>query len=55
MERLGIRLTPHCVMIPRKSVSAVAIAAAEVPILVPCTFCPRDDCAERRSAYNSGT
>jgi hypothetical protein len=46
---LGIRLTPHFVMIPRKSVSAVAVAAKEVPISVPCSFCAKDGCPERRS------
>ena len=31
LERVGVRLNAHFVMIPRKSVSAVAVAAREVP------------------------
>jgi len=34
-ERVGVRLTSHFVMIPSKSVSAVAAVAREVPIPVP--------------------
>jgi hypothetical protein len=52
---LGVRLTPHFVMIPRKSVSAVAVLAREVPVSVPCAFCAKDGCPERRSAYTSGS
>jgi hypothetical protein len=54
-ESLGVRLTPHFVMIPRKSVSAVAVAAREVPVSVPCVFCAKDDCPERRSPGPSGS
>lgn len=53
--QLGVRLTPHFVMIPRKSVSAVAVVAREVPVSVPCTFCAKDDCPERRAAYTSSS
>jgi hypothetical protein len=48
-ERVGVRLTSHFVMIPSKSVSAVAAVAKEVPIPVPCVFCAKDDCPWRRS------
>jgi hypothetical protein len=48
VERVGVRLNPHFVMIPRKSVSAIAAAASEVPAPVPCVFCARDDCSSRR-------
>jgi hypothetical protein len=47
-ERLGVRLTSHFVMIPSKSVSAVAAVAREVPIPAPCVFCTKDDCSWRR-------
>ena len=47
-ERLGVRLTSHFVMIPSKSVSAVAAVAREVPIPAPCVFCAKDDCSSRR-------
>jgi hypothetical protein len=47
-ERLGVRLTSHFVMIPSKSVSAVAAVAREVPIPAPCVFCAKDDCSWRR-------
>jgi hypothetical protein len=54
-ERLGVHLTPHFVMIPRKSVSAVAVVAQEVPVPVPCAFCARVDCTERRATDGSGS
>jgi hypothetical protein len=53
-ERLGVRLTPHFVMIPRKSISAIAVVAREVPVPVPCAFCARNDCPERRGTEGSG-
>lgn len=53
-ERLGVQLTPRCVMLPRKSVSAVALLAREVPVAVPCAFCANRECAERREAPLSG-
>jgi hypothetical protein len=49
-ERLGVRLTSHFVMLPRKSVSAVALLARKVPVAVPCTFCANRECTERREA-----
>ena len=50
IDRVGVRLNSHFVMIPRKSVSAVAVAAREVPAPGPCVFCARDDCSSRRAA-----
>ena len=47
-EQVGIRLNSRFVMIPRKSVSAVAAVAKEVPVPAPCVFCPREDCSSRR-------
>jgi hypothetical protein len=54
-ERLGVRLTPHFVMLPSKSVSAVALLAREVPVAVPCVFCANRECTERRKAPASGS
>jgi hypothetical protein len=51
VERVGVRLNEHFVMFPRKSVSAVAVAAGEVPAPAPCVFCARDDCSSRRLPY----
>jgi hypothetical protein len=52
VERMGIRLNEHFVMFPRKSVSAVAVAAREVPAPAPCVFCAREDCASRRWPFS---
>jgi len=49
LAALGIQLTPDHVMLPRKSVSAVALMAKKVPAPAPCSFCGRDNCSERRS------
>ncbi len=48
MEGLGVQLTTNFVMLPRKSVSAVAVMAKEVPTPGPCAFCDRDNCSSRR-------
>jgi hypothetical protein len=48
--RIGVCLTPHSVMIPKKSISAVALMAEEVPVVSPCVFCPKEDCLWRRGA-----
>ena len=48
VDRVGVRLNSRFVMIPRKSVSAVAVAAREVPAPGPCAFCARNDCSSRR-------
>ncbi len=49
-ERVGVRLNSQFVMTPRKSVSAVAVAARQLPAPAPCAFCARDDCPSRRRA-----
>ncbi|MEA3470706.1 MAG: hypothetical protein U9R24_03210, partial [Thermodesulfobacteriota bacterium] len=46
--RIGVRLAPYSVMIPGKSISAVALMAEEVPVVTPCVFCPKRDCPWRR-------
>jgi hypothetical protein len=48
MEQVGVRLSSHFVMTPRKSVSAVAVAAEALAAPAPCVFCARDDCKSRR-------
>lgn len=48
LEKIGVRLTSDFVMIPGKSVSAIAAIAKEVPIPAPCVFCTQDDCSSRR-------
>ena len=48
--RIGVCLTPHSVMIPKKSISAVAFMAEEVPVVSPCVFCPKEGCLWRRGA-----
>lgn len=52
-ERVGVRLSPRFVMTPRKSVSAVAVAAREVPVAAPCALCKKDDCSSRRLPWSS--
>jgi hypothetical protein len=50
LEALGVHLTRDFVMLPRKSISAVAVMAKEVPIPAPCGFCVKDNCLSRRLA-----
>ncbi len=47
-DTAGVRRTGSGMMIPRKSVSAAVIGAAEVPWKTPCRFCPDEDCPYRR-------
>ena len=47
-DKIGVRLTSHFVMIPRKSISAVAVLANEVPVPTPCAFCTKRKCHWRR-------
>lgn len=49
---IGVRLTSHFVMEPNKSISAVAVAAEEVPTPAPCTFCVKKDCQWRRFSHH---
>jgi hypothetical protein len=46
---INVRLTSKLVMVPSKSVSAIAVVAEEMPITVPCVLCPSEDCPWRRS------
>jgi hypothetical protein len=46
---INVRLTSHLVMVPNKSISAIAVVAEEMPFAAPCTFCRSRDCPWRRS------
>ena len=46
---INVRLTSKLVMVPNKSVSAIAVVAGEMPITVPCALCPSEDCPWRRA------
>ncbi len=53
--KVGVRLTDNCIMLPRKSVTAVAgvgeiEAVAVLPI--PCEECAREDCIARRAPFS---
>lgn len=48
LNRVGIHLSSNFVMMPSKSISAIAMAAESVPVTVPCIFCSREDCTSRR-------
>jgi hypothetical protein len=52
-SELSVRLTDHCMMVPRKSVSAIVGAGRErVEMVVsPCGNCKRTDCMARREDY----
>ncbi len=45
---IDVCLTPHFVMSPLKSVSAIFIAAKQVPYKTPCRFCDKKDCKWRK-------
>jgi hypothetical protein len=46
---IGVKLTAKFIMLPKKSVSAVAVAAQKVHAKTPCEFCIKKDCLWRRS------
>ncbi len=50
-ERIGVRLTSHSVMMPEKTISAVALTAEAMPAAAPCVFCAKD-CDFRRLPYS---
>jgi len=49
-KRIGVRLTEHMLMIPRKSISGIFFPA-EVNFL-SCQLCSRKNCPGRRAAYD---
>ncbi len=51
-EKIGIRLSASGIMVPRKSVTGVVLAAEKVPLAVPCLFCKKD-CNHRRHKVSS--
>jgi hypothetical protein len=52
-EQLSVELTDHCMMIPRKSVSAIVGIGQErgEMAISPCNNCKRTDCMARREDY----
>jgi len=51
-RNIGVELTKYYLMIPEKTVSAVAVIAQDVPAPAPCAFC-RKDCVWRKMSYQS--
>ncbi len=47
-SQIDVCLTPHFVMSPLKSVSAISIAAKQVPYKTPCRFCNKRNCKWRK-------
>ncbi|MEW6442126.1 MAG: vitamin B12 dependent-methionine synthase activation domain-containing protein [bacterium] len=54
-ERVGVRCTPAGMMIPRKSVSGVLVAARHVTDRVPCPYCAKRECPYRRDGRKSSS
>ena len=48
-EKIGVTLTPHMLMIPRKTLSGVLVAAKKVPVKFSCLLCAKKDCPWRRN------
>jgi len=51
-RKIGVELTSHCLMVPEKSVSAVALIADDLGAAAPCAFC-RKDCGWRKIPHQS--
>jgi len=47
---IGVRLTDHFLMLPRKSISGILFPSEEG--FTACQLCPRDDCPSRRARYD---
>ena len=47
-KKVGIQVSADGLMVPRKSVTAVILSAAKVPLRTPCPFC-RKECENRRA------
>ena len=47
---IGVRLTDHFLMLPRKSISGILFPSEEG--FTACLLCPRDDCPSRRARYD---
>jgi hypothetical protein len=51
---INVRLTSHLVMVPNKSVSAIAVVSGEMPVQAPCAFCTSGHCPWRRLPFSLG-
>jgi hypothetical protein len=49
---VGVRLTDHFLMLPRKSISGILFPSEEG--FSACQLCPREKCPSRRTAYDEG-
>jgi hypothetical protein len=49
LKNIGVRLTPSCLMVPRKSISG--LFAATLNEYVACQYCPREGCEGRRRPF----
>ena len=49
---IGVRLTDHFLMLPRKSISGILFPSEEG--FTACQLCPRDNCPSRRAGYDEG-
>jgi hypothetical protein len=47
---IGVRLTDHFLMLPRKSISGILFPSEEE--FTACRLCPREKCPSRRAAYD---
>ena len=52
-DAIGVTLTKDYLMIPAKSLSAVALAAKKVPAAAPCAFCRSRSCPWRRMEFTA--
>ncbi len=50
-EKLGVRLTDSCLMIPNKTISCVIFRASED--FRTCVVCQRENCPSRRAAFDA--
>jgi hypothetical protein len=46
-REIGVSLTPHCIMVPAKTVSGAAVLAQNIAFDAPCALCSKD-CPHRR-------
>lgn len=49
---IGVTLTDHLLMLPRKSISGILFPSEEG--FTACQLCPRKDCPSRRARYDAG-
>ena len=51
-KTIGVRLTDHFLMLPRKSISGILFPSEEG--FTACQLCPRETCPSRRALYDEG-